>query len=102
MKQTYTKKVLLNRVGIVLAILLIGLVGQAQNIAITDDDSYNADPSAMLDVKSLTKGLLIPRLDSVQRKAISSPADGLMVYDTDYNGFYYFNEHKYIWIRYLL
>lgn len=48
------------------------------------------DASAQLDVKSDSKGLLVPRLSSVQRAAIGTPADGLMVYDTDTKGFWYF------------
>jgi hypothetical protein len=44
--------------------------------------------SAILDIKSVTKGLLIPRMTTTQRNAISSPATGLMVYDTSL-GFIY-------------
>jgi hypothetical protein len=39
--------------------------------------------SAMLDVYSTDKGLLIPRMTTSQRTSILSPADGLIVYDTD-------------------
>lgn len=39
--------------------------------------------SAALDISSTTKGLLIPRMNSVQRTAIASPATGLLVFDTD-------------------
>ncbi|MBU0765368.1 MAG: hypothetical protein KJ607_11095 [Bacteroidetes bacterium] len=35
--------------------VLTGIVN-AQNVDITDDDGYSAEPSAMLDVKSTTKG----------------------------------------------
>lgn len=49
------------------------------------------DDSAMLDVSSTEKGLLMPRMTSSQRTAISSPADGLVVFDTDENAFYYYN-----------
>lgn len=68
----------------------------SQNIAITDDDTYTANSSAMLDVKSLTKGMLVPRLTSVQRNAISNPATGLLVFDTDFLSFYYFNGTQWI------
>ena len=59
---------------------------------------FNADnsapkPSAMLDVKSTTKGMLIPRMTAAQRGAIASPAAGLLVYQTDAPiGYYYFND----------
>jgi len=48
------------------------------------------DASAQLDVKSSAKGVLVPRLTSVQRSGIAAPADGLLVYDTDTKGFWYF------------
>ena len=51
------------------------------------------DASSALDITSTTKGLLIPRMTNVQRDAISSPATGLMIYQTDDTiGFYYYNE----------
>lgn len=42
-----------------------------------------ANASAILDVSSTTQGMLIPRMTLAQRNAISSPADGLMIYQTD-------------------
>lgn len=49
------------------------------------------DASSMLDVQSTTKGLLIPRMTTAQKNAIASPADGLMVYDTDIGKFNFYN-----------
>ena len=55
-------------------------------------DNTPPDPSAMLDVQSSNKGMLIPRMTSVLRSAISSPVNGLMVYQTDdVSGVYYYN-----------
>ncbi len=47
--------------------------------------------SAILDIVSTDKGLLIPRLTTAQRIAISSPANGLLVYDTTVDCFFYYN-----------
>jgi hypothetical protein len=41
------------------------------------------DPSAVLHLQSTSKGILIPKMTSVQRTAITSPASGLLVFDTD-------------------
>lgn len=72
----------------------------AQNVAITDDSGYSADASAMLDVKSTDKGLLIPRLTQAQRNAIGTPATGLMIYQTNITpGFYYYNGSGWIEVR---
>jgi hypothetical protein len=65
----------------------------AQTVVVTDDASYQTGNStSVLDVKSTSKGILIPRMTAAQRTAISSPASGLMVYQTDgTTGFYYYN-----------
>ncbi|MEJ7587350.1 MAG: tail fiber domain-containing protein [Ferruginibacter sp.] len=63
----------------------------AQSVAITTD-GLAPNSSAMLDIRSTTKGLLIPRLTQVQRNAVTTPATGLMVYQTDNTpGYYYYN-----------
>src|SRR5687768_923074 len=41
------------------------------------------DPSAALDILSTTQGLLLPRLTTIERDAISNPSPGLVVYNTD-------------------
>jgi uncharacterized protein (TIGR02145 family) len=46
----------------------------------------------MLDVKSGTSGILIPRMTRAQRLAISGPATGLMIYQNNYSeGFWYYD-----------
>ncbi len=57
------------------------------------------DNSAMLDVSSNTKGILIPRMLEAERTSIVSPADGLMVYQTNNSeGFYYYNGASWLFI----
>lgn len=45
----------------------------------------NATPAAssILDVTSTTKGVLLPRMNTTQQNAISSPATGLLIFNTD-------------------
>jgi predicted DNA-binding antitoxin AbrB/MazE fold protein len=80
------KKLVLLTLVFVLAVSLC-----AQSIGINADGSA-PDASAMLDVKSTSKGFLSPRMTAAQRGAIESPATGLMVYQTDATaGYYYYN-----------
>jgi hypothetical protein len=50
----------------------------AQGVAINRSNSQ-PHPSAMLDVSSTTRGILVPRMTSAQRTAIVNPATGLML-----------------------
>ncbi|UCG88387.1 MAG: hypothetical protein JSW71_07550, partial [Gemmatimonadota bacterium] len=47
--------------------------------------------SAVADLESTTKGLLIPRMTTTQRDAISSPATGLIIYNTTTNQRNFYN-----------
>ncbi|MCP4322360.1 MAG: hypothetical protein GY787_11030, partial [Alteromonadales bacterium] len=47
--------------------------------------------SAALDVTSTDKGLLVPRMNTVQRTGISNPATGLLVFDTNTLTFWFYN-----------
>jgi hypothetical protein len=68
----------------------IGSAAQAQNVAINTDGS-TADNSAILDVKSTTQGMLMPRVTNAQRTGITLPATGLIVYQTDGTAGFYYN-----------
>ena len=47
--------------------------------------------SAILDLVSTTKGILIPRMTTTQRNAITSPATGLLIYNTTTGQYEYWN-----------
>lgn len=74
------------------------LTAGAQSFSINTDGS-TAHPSAMLDVKSTIKGLLIPRMSRTERNAIAAPATGLLIFQNapDSIGFYYYNGSKWTW-----
>ena len=71
-----------------LTIVLFSVISYAQ----VGINTNTPDSSSALDIESTTGGILIPRLTETQRDAISSPATGLMVYQTDQTtGFYFYN-----------
>lgn len=59
-------------------------------VAITIDSTL-PHPTAMLDIKSNSKGVLIPRLTSEQIKDINNPARGLLIFQTDGEAGFYYN-----------
>jgi hypothetical protein len=77
------------RIAAVTFIICITVAVHAQSVAINTDGT-SASSSAMLDVKSTSKGFLAPRMTSAQRTAIASPANGLLVFDVTTGSFWYF------------
>jgi hypothetical protein len=70
------KKILITTI-----LLLLIVFSYSQGVAINTDGS-TANSSAILDVKSTSQGILFPRMTDSQRDAISSPADGLTIFNT--------------------
>lgn len=63
----------------------------SQSVSINNTAAI-ADSTAILDVSSTTKGLLLPRMTAAQKTGIVTPATGLLIYQTDGEaGFYYYN-----------
>ncbi len=62
----------------------------SQSVSINTDGSQ-PNASAILDVKSFTKGMLFPRTSTTSRTAIVNPAKGLILYDTTASGFWFHN-----------
>ena len=90
------KSIILSLLFFAQAVLLFSQHNNSEIPTSIRADGIAPDGSAMLDVQSTTKGMLIPRMDSTQRKVISSPAQGLLVFDTDFKSFWFHNGS--IWI----
>jgi hypothetical protein len=93
-KKIMQQRFLIMTVAFVLTFLTQGF---SQNVSInTTGDA--ADASAMFDISSTNRGLLIPRMTQTQRDAISSPANALLIYQTDgTRGFYYYSSFSSSW-----
>lgn len=92
-KSTLSK--VLKRFSVILVFLSLSVAkSEAQNVGI-NGTGIDPHPSAMLDVNSNNKGILIPRLIKAQRLAIPGPANGLLVFQTnDTIGFWFYNNGK--------
>jgi uncharacterized protein (TIGR02145 family) len=82
-----------------LLLLALGLFSQMANGQVKiGDNPTTINSSAVLEIESTNKGLLPPRMTTTQRNAITSPAIGLMIYNTttncteSFNGTGWFNE----------
>lgn len=71
----------------------------AQSLSVNTTGAV-ADPSAILDVTSTAKGILIPRMDKTEKNAIATPANGLMIFQTgpDSIGFHYYDLPNTQWV----
>ncbi|MFG6684986.1 hypothetical protein ACGK9U_00275 [Mariniflexile sp. HNIBRBA6329] len=82
----------INSLLIFLGILVSNLLCAQVGIGTTTPNA-----SAILDMTSTTQGVLTPRMTTAQRIAISNPANGLFVYDTTENAFYFYKSS--VWIK---
>jgi Chaperone of endosialidase len=71
----------------IFTLLIINFLS-AQNVGI---NTTTPDASAALDITSTTSGILVPRMTTTQRTAITTPATGLLVYDTTLGQFYFYS-----------
>ncbi len=81
-----TSKIMKNCIHLLVA-MMISVNGFAQ-VSI-NSEGLPPDNSAMLDIRSTSKGMLVPRMTIAQRNAISLPATGLLVYCTDSKQYHY-------------
>lgn len=77
------------KIILTVSVVFFAATSIAQNIGI---GTSNPNSKALLDISSNTKGVLFPRMTTAERiNNISSPPNGLLVYDTDKDEFYHYN-----------
>lgn len=79
-----------------LLILLQTFIGFAQ-VKIGSNPTL-VDPSAILELESTEQGLLIPRMSISERLLISSPANGLLIFNTSNNSFEVYKTSCNCWV----
>jgi hypothetical protein len=83
-------------------LMFIAASSHGQSFSINTDGS-TANASAILDVKSTAKGMLIPRMSKTEKNAIAAPATGLLIFQNapDSIGFYYYSGTSWLWLEVL-
>lgn len=72
------------RISVIIAgFILINTNLHAQTDLKIGNNPGNKTASAVLELESTTKGLLLPRMTAAQMSAITAPANGLAIYNTD-------------------
>jgi len=71
------------------------VVGRGKGVAINIDGS-SPDSSAILDIKSSSSALLIPRLSATEKRAIIDPQKGAVIFDKSRNEFYFYGDTSWI------
>jgi hypothetical protein len=71
------------------ALVMLPAFSSAQGVSINSDNS-SANASAILELKSTSKGMLTPRMTTTERNAIVSPADGLLVFNITSGAFNFY------------
>jgi hypothetical protein len=72
--------------AVILIACLMQVAAISQGIGI-NSKLKAADTSAILDVSSTEKGILIPRLSTLERNGITKPATALLIFNTDLKQF---------------
>lgn len=78
--------------------MLMGSTGMIAQVGI---GTNQPNSKSLLDIQSKQTGLLIPRMKTVERNAIAlkTEHEGMLVYDTDLNGFYYVKNNRWTMVN---
>ena len=85
----YTMRKFYHSIAIIILLCFCNTISNAQtnNVGI---GTTTPNASSILEMQSTTQGVLVPRMTTAQRTAIAAPANGLLVYDTNFDCFFYY------------
>jgi len=89
----------MTRLTLAVFLIICSLFVEANAQVGINADGSNPDASAILDVSSTDKGIIIPRMSSTTRENISNPANSLMVFDSTTNSFWFYDQNQWSEIR---
>ena len=72
-------------------------INTVKGVGISEDRQIIPDASALLELQSIERGLLVPRMTTRQRESINQPANGLLVYDLTTRSFWYWDSNGSRW-----
>jgi len=78
-----------------LSAIIVGSSLSGQNNVGIGTTAPNAN--SILELQSTSQGVLVPRMTTIQRLAISIPTEGLMVYDIDVDCFFFYETTTAAW-----
>jgi len=83
----------MKKIFLLIVLVILCDLAYTQGVSINQTGAVS-DTSALLDVSSSSKGVLIPRLSTVERNSISIPAEGLMLFNTDSSCFEFYTNFQ--------
>nr|MCU0474463.1 hypothetical protein [Bacteroidales bacterium] len=94
-KGSFIKQKILFRLKIGLCIMITMLVFGSQEIFSQgvgiSEVSITPEVTSILELRSSLRGFLAPRMTTLERDAIVTPAQGLLIYNTDTRSFWYYD-----------
>jgi hypothetical protein len=81
MKKLYKTSLTIIKFVFITALLIVPDALYCQGVGI-GNANFVADPSSILELKSITQGVLIPRMTTAQRNDINPAAEGLLIFNT--------------------
>ena len=88
-----------NLIVVVLTLIVCGSAAiHAQSVGVgISNIAITPHASAILEMRTTDKGLLIPRMTTAERNSITSPATGLMLYNTETNQYDFYNGSAWVY-----